>query len=63
VDAAAGFSRLVKVGERVEAGDVLGLVHAADAARAAEARTALEAAVGLGDEAPPAPPLVIERVG
>ena len=63
VDHAVGFTRLVKVGDRVEAGATLGLVHANDQARLDEARAWLEDAVALDDE-PPAPlPLIVDRIG
>lgn len=62
VDHAVGFTRLAKVGERVAAGDVLGVVHASVAEQAAEARAALESAFTLADAAPEALPLVVERV-
>jgi pyrimidine-nucleoside phosphorylase len=63
VDHAAGFTRLAKVGERVAAGDVLGVVHASREEQLAEARAALEGAVAIGD-APCAPEaLIVERIG
>ncbi|MEO0054604.1 MAG: hypothetical protein RLZZ50_551 [Verrucomicrobiota bacterium] len=63
VDHAAGFTRLAKVGERVAAGDVLGVVHASREEQLAEARAALEDAVAIGD-APCAPEaLIVERIG
>jgi thymidine phosphorylase len=62
VDHAVGFTRLVKVGERVEAGGVLGVVHASDETKLAEARACLEKAVAIGDEAPTAEPLIVERI-
>jgi pyrimidine-nucleoside phosphorylase len=63
VDPSVGFSRLVKVGERVAAGDLIGVVHASDGAKAEEARAALEAAVLVRDEAPAPRPQIIERLG
>ncbi len=63
VDHAVGFTRLVKVGSRVGPGDLLGIVHANDEARLAEARVALAGAVELGDEALPATALIVARVG
>jgi pyrimidine-nucleoside phosphorylase len=62
VDHAVGFTRLAKVGERVEAGDVLGVVHASDEAKLAEARVCLEGAVKIGDAAPETAALVVERI-
>lgn len=63
VDHAVGFTRLIKVGERVESGGVLGVVHANDEAKLDEARAWLEDAVAIGDEAPAAEPLIVERIG
>ncbi len=62
VDHAVGFTRLVKVGARIEAGAVLGVVHANDEAKLAEARARLEAAVAIDDTAPAAEPLIMERI-
>ena len=62
VDPAVGFTRLVKVGARVEAGALLGVVHANDEARMEEARSWLEDAVELGDDAPAPQPLIVERL-
>ncbi len=63
VDHAVGFTRLPKVGERVATGAVLGLVHASREGQLAEARAALEGAVAIGEGAPAAEPLVVERIG
>jgi pyrimidine-nucleoside phosphorylase len=63
VDHAVGFSGLVKVGERVELGGVLGVVHANDEAKLDEARAWLEDAVAIDDPAPAAQPLIVERIG
>jgi thymidine phosphorylase len=63
VDHAVGFTRLAKVGTRVEAGDLLGLVHANDVAKGAEASAALAGAVAIADEAPVAEALIVERIG
>ena len=62
VDPAVGVLVHVRPGARVSAGDPLLTILAPDAARAAEVRPALTAAVLLGD-APPAPrPLISHRV-
>ncbi len=63
VDHAVGFTRLAKVGERVEAGSLLGVVHASDEAQLEEARAWLEDAVAIEDAAPAPEPLVLERLG
>jgi len=62
VDPAVGVLVHVRPGHRVAAGDPLLTILAPDAARAAEVRPALTAAVVLGDT-PPAPrPLISHRV-
>jgi len=63
VDHAVGFTRLIKIGERIELGGVLGVVHASDEAKLDEARATLVAAVQIGDEAPASESLIVERIG
>jgi len=64
VDHAVGFSELIKIGERVEAGAVLAVVHANDESKFAQAQAAiLGEAIRVGD-APVTPgPLIAEQVG
>ena len=62
VDPAVGFSDVVSLGDRVAKGQPLLRVHAArEEQAAAAALTALEA-ITLGDSAPDALPLVLERI-
>ncbi|MBC8039196.1 MAG: thymidine phosphorylase, partial [Opitutaceae bacterium] len=61
VDHAVGFTRLVKIGERVAAGDLLALIHANDAARMETAAHILEEAIVI-DGAPVEPTRWIEDV-
>jgi pyrimidine-nucleoside phosphorylase len=63
VDPAVGFSRLVKIGRPVAAGDLLGLVHARDPDTGAAAATRLRSAVRVVEQAPAPLPLVLGRVG
>jgi thymidine phosphorylase len=49
VDHAVGFSDLVKVGERVEIGSVLCVIHANDEAALAAAREMMTKAITVGD--------------
>ena len=63
VDHAVGVSGLVKVGERVEAGAPMGVVHANDAAGRAEAAAMVAGAIGIGDTREAAARLVDEVVG
>lgn len=51
IDHAVGLILPVKIGDRVQAGDALGTVHANDSERLAEAIAAVQAAVTISDEA------------
>lgn len=63
IDPAVGLSGLVRLGEKVERGTVLGVIHAGreDAARAAE--KALRLAITIGPVPCTVPDLIHERVG
>lgn len=61
VDPAVGLTRLIKVGERVEAGAVIACIHANDQARLETAAHILEEAI-LINEAPVTVPRLIEEV-
>ena len=63
VDHAVGVSELVKVGERVEAGALLGTIHGNDEAALAEARAMVAKAIVIADAREPARRLVAETVG
>jgi pyrimidine-nucleoside phosphorylase len=63
VDPAVGVSELVKIGERVEAGGTLCVVHANDERALAEAKTMIGQAIVLGDQAVAAPALIEEVLG
>jgi pyrimidine-nucleoside phosphorylase len=62
VDPAVGVSALVKVGERVEAGQPLALIHARDDESWAEAEVRLRDGITVGDEPPAPSPLIAERI-
>lgn len=61
IDPAVGLSIPVKLGDRVSQGDVLAMIHARSKQDAERARTALDAAIVLGERAAPRP-LVSDRV-
>jgi len=61
IDPAVGFTRLAKVGERVEAGAVLLEIHANDEARLAVAKAQLAGAFVIGPDPIEVPPLIVER--
>lgn len=63
VDPAVGVSRLVKIGERVEQGDVLAVIHANDETSLAEARGIVGDAILVGDERVETPRVVEELIG
>ena len=63
VSAAAGVMCLAKPGERVTKGQPIVELHGDDPARLDAARAELAAAIDIGDEPPPASPLIFERIG
>ena len=63
VDHAVGVSGLMKVGERVEAGATLGVIHANDEGALAEAKGMLAKSVSVSDTQTEAPQLIEEIVG
>jgi pyrimidine-nucleoside phosphorylase len=62
VEAHAGLEMHVKLGAKVEAGQVLATLFAEDEERFAEPEHLLEQALRIGDEAIAAPPLVRETI-
>ena len=62
VDPAVGISDLVKIGERVNVGDTLAVIHANDEASLADARAMLVQAIVVGDAAPAPGPRVVETI-
>lgn len=63
VEHAVGVSGLVKVGERVDAGATLAVVHANDAAAMSEAQAMLAKAISVSDERGPVVKLIDEVIG
>jgi pyrimidine-nucleoside phosphorylase len=62
IDHAVGIRCLKKPGDAVTAGEILAEVHARDDASAQQAEAEVLAAYELGDEAPPARPIVLETI-
>jgi len=62
VDHRVGLSEVIALGRRVEVGEPLAVVHAADEASAAAACGKLAGLIEIGEIAPPAAPVLIERL-
>jgi thymidine phosphorylase len=62
VDHRVGLSEVIALGRRVEVGEPLAVVHAADEASAAAACARLAGVIEIGERAPSAAPVLIERV-
>jgi thymidine phosphorylase len=62
VDPRVGFSQVAQIGQRVEAGDVLALVHAANADAAAQAGRRLCACIQWSDAPVPTSIAMLERL-
>jgi len=62
IDPAVGFSKVVDVGDKIETGAPLALVHARSEAQAEAAEAALQHAIEIGDAAPPLRPMVQARI-
>ncbi|MBK6387156.1 MAG: thymidine phosphorylase [Rhodoferax sp.] len=63
VDARVGFTQFVQTGQRVEVGDVIATVHAADDAAARMAQQALLPFIHIADQPPVLAPALITRLG
>jgi len=59
VDARVGFTQFVQVGQRVQAGDLLAVVHTADTAGASAARAQLQTMIQLSDQQPMLTPVMV----
>ena len=62
VDPRVGFSQFVQIGQRVEAGELLALVHAADTNSGAAAAAVLPGLIGIAEQAPTAGPVLVSRL-
>jgi len=63
VDPAVGITALVKLGERVEAGQPLAVIHANDDTAGREAEVKLRDGITISDTVPEPRPLIAERIG
>ena len=62
IDARVGFSQFVQLGQQVQAGEPLAVVHAADAASAEGARRTLQTLIQIGDAPVELTPVMVQRV-
>lgn len=63
IDPSVGLTDMIDVGTQVRAGSLLGVVHAASDADADQAIAILRRAIRIEDEAPPARPTIMHRIG
>jgi thymidine phosphorylase len=62
IDARVGMSQFAQIGQAVQTGDVLAMVHAADATSAEQARQTLLAKLHISDLAPTQTQLLVKRI-
>jgi thymidine phosphorylase len=62
IDARVGFTQFAQVGQVVQAGEPLAVVHAADAASAERAEQTLLASIDIGDAPVDASPVLVRRI-
>lgn len=62
IDARVGFSQFAQLGQAVQTGELLAIVHAADASAAERARQTLLAKVHISDQAPAQTPVMMKRI-
>lgn len=62
IDPRVGYAGLPSLGDKIDAGDPLAMVHAADEAIADQAVAALQEAIGISPDPVPAPDLIRERI-
>ncbi|MFZ4625411.1 MAG: thymidine phosphorylase [Rhodoferax sp.] len=62
IDARVGFTRFAQIGQQVQAGEPLAVVHAADENVAAWAAQALLTLIQLGDQPPRLAPVLVKRM-
>jgi thymidine phosphorylase len=58
IDPTVGFTSELKIGDRIDAGDAIGIVYCADCSNGDEAARRIQAAYHIGDE----PPAEIEKL-
>jgi thymidine phosphorylase len=62
IDPAVGLTQVVRLGDKLDKGQPLAVIHAAREDAAREAEQAIRAAITLGDAASDLPPLIHERI-
>ncbi len=63
IDPAVGLSEVLRLGDEVQAGQPLAMIHASGPEAADAAEAAVLAAISLGDASVSAPNLILERIG
>ncbi|SIR06138.1 thymidine phosphorylase [Rhizobium sp. RU35A] len=63
IDHRVGFDRILPLGTRVERGDPIAFVHAADEAQAEKAVASMAALYRIADQAPVERPVILKRIG
>lgn len=62
IDPSVGFTQFAQIGQQMQAGEPLAVVHAADTASAERARQSLLALIHIGDTAPVRSPVLVKRI-
>ncbi|MBT9371457.1 thymidine phosphorylase [Rhizobium sp. CSW-27] len=63
IDHRVGFDRILPLGTRVEKGDPIAFVHAADETQAEKAVATMARLYRIADQAPPERPVILRRIG
>lgn len=63
INPSVGFSQFAQIGQPVQQGEPLAIIHAADAASAERAQHALLALIQISDSAPTLSPVMVRRIG
>ena len=63
IDTRVGFSQFAQIGQEVQAGEPLAMVHAGDSAAAEHAQTALLTKIQISDKPVKPAPVMLQRVG
>jgi thymidine phosphorylase len=62
IDPRVGFTQFAQIGQQVQAGEPLAVVHAADASAAERARQTLLSLIDINAQAPASTPVLVRRI-